>query len=87
LLVGAFTRNRAGHFVLTMDAPGRISGRAEAAESSMPRSNQAEERSVRWYASTARPGLRRRQAKAIQPRQAAMVRMRSSSIPIKGSNR
>jgi len=66
-------------------ALGRDSGRDEAAEPSMPRSRQVEERSVRWYKSTGDPGWRRRQVKAIQPRQASMVRMRTSSNLVKGS--
>ncbi len=56
------------------------------AEPSVSRSRLGEKRSVLLYASIEAPGRRRRQAKAIRPQIASMVRMRSSSILIKGSN-
>ena len=65
-------------------ALGRKSG-GEVAESSMSRSGQVEARSERGFVSTGEPGTRRSQAKTIRPLTASMVRMRSGSIPIKGS--
>ena len=46
----------------------------------------SETRSVHLHVSIDAPGWRQRQAKTIRPQKADMVRMRSSSILVKGSN-
>jgi hypothetical protein len=84
---GAFNQHCAAHLSPDHGCARTRSGRVEAAESSQARSGQVEERSVRWYTSTGNPDRRRSMAKTILPRQADMVRMRSSSILIKGSTK
>jgi hypothetical protein len=83
-----FTWIQAGHF--PPDHGCALAAPADSfagAEPSMPRSQLGEKRNVHLHVSIAAPEWRRWQATAIRPQIADMVRIRSSSILIKGSTK